>query len=266
MLKEFGHPLVVAARYRPQQSLIGPEVFPFYWFVVRLLVLVILGIEIAAGAARALFGDEPPLRIALQTWASLPMSLIAIVGVVTIVFAILERAGFPADHLRQWSPRTLPKVDDARKNIWESLFELSAGVIFIAWWIGLIHLPWTTGNPQFRIEPAPVFTALFWPILLLAAARLVQNLLEWVRPAWRLVNGALAVATTLLGLALIAMLYRAGQLAVIVPISMSAAKAAELSHGINLGLRIAIVVAGVAWAWQALAYLWQLARRRPSAA
>jgi hypothetical protein len=32
LLRDFGHPLVVAARYGPQQSLIGPELFPFYWF------------------------------------------------------------------------------------------------------------------------------------------------------------------------------------------------------------------------------------------
>ena len=29
LLLEFGHPLVVAARYRNTQQLIGPEIFPF---------------------------------------------------------------------------------------------------------------------------------------------------------------------------------------------------------------------------------------------
>src|SRR4051812_24565928 len=57
MLKDFGHPLIVAARYRPQQSLIGPDVFPFYIFVLRIAVLISLGIQAAVAAARIVFGD-----------------------------------------------------------------------------------------------------------------------------------------------------------------------------------------------------------------
>src|SRR5882672_981392 len=34
-LKQMGPPMHVAARYQPQQSLIGPAVFPTYWFVLR---------------------------------------------------------------------------------------------------------------------------------------------------------------------------------------------------------------------------------------
>ena len=35
LVKDFGHPLVVAARYRNQQWLIGPEVYPFYLSVAE---------------------------------------------------------------------------------------------------------------------------------------------------------------------------------------------------------------------------------------
>src|SRR3982751_2179820 len=39
IVKDFGHPLVVAARYRKQQWLIGPEVFPFYMSVMRIVLM-----------------------------------------------------------------------------------------------------------------------------------------------------------------------------------------------------------------------------------
>ena len=31
LLRDFGHPLIVASRYRERQWLVGPEVFPFFW-------------------------------------------------------------------------------------------------------------------------------------------------------------------------------------------------------------------------------------------
>jgi hypothetical protein len=31
LLKQYGHPYLLARRYRPQQSLIGPTLFPFYF-------------------------------------------------------------------------------------------------------------------------------------------------------------------------------------------------------------------------------------------
>src|SRR5215470_18038828 len=37
ILKQHGHPLVAAARYRrlPLQQLIGPALFPLYWYMLR---------------------------------------------------------------------------------------------------------------------------------------------------------------------------------------------------------------------------------------
>lgn len=263
MLKEFGHPLVVAAQYRKQQWLIGPDVFPFYWFVMRIMVLVIVGVDIATGVARYLFSSQPPLQVVAQTWGSLWMSLLINVGVLTIIFAILERAGFPAEHIRKWNPQQLPAVEDQQKSVWESAFEVAANTLVILWWVGLIHLPWTNGNSEFRMEPAPVFAQFYWPILALLVVRLVQNVADWVRPSWRLLRGALAAITTVVGLGLLVALYRAGPpWAVVMPLSMPAAQAADLANSVNLSLKIAIVAVGVIWAWQGVQALWRLVQGR----
>jgi hypothetical protein len=263
MLKDFGHPLVVASRYRPQQWLIGPDVFPFYWFVMRIVVLVIVGIDIATGVARVIFGNQPALQVLAQTFGSISMSLLINVGVLTVIFAIMERAGFPADHVKQWKPEQLPAVEDKQKSVWESAFEVAANLLVLLWWVGLIHLPWSNANSEFRMEPAPIFAQLYWPILVLLAVRLVENVFEWFRPGWRIVRGGLSVVTTLVGLGLIAVLYRAGPpWAMVTPLSMPAGQAADLANSVNLGLKIAIVAVGAVWAWQGMVTLWRLWRRR----
>src|SRR5687768_11813205 len=50
ILRQYGHPLLTAARYRPQRYLIGPVIFPYYWLVLKLTIaLVFLGHVIGAG-------------------------------------------------------------------------------------------------------------------------------------------------------------------------------------------------------------------------
>src|ERR1700737_5663228 len=39
ILRRRGRPLLVANRYLPQEHLIGPVLFPIYWFVVKVVAL-----------------------------------------------------------------------------------------------------------------------------------------------------------------------------------------------------------------------------------
>src|SRR5665213_3159971 len=49
ILEEHGRPMLVAMRYLPQQSLIGPELFPIYWITMKkslpLLVLAYAAVQ-----------------------------------------------------------------------------------------------------------------------------------------------------------------------------------------------------------------------------
>lgn len=38
-LRKIGPPMMVAARYQTQQYLIGPSIFPVYWYVLRMAML-----------------------------------------------------------------------------------------------------------------------------------------------------------------------------------------------------------------------------------
>lgn len=262
LVKDFGHPWVVAARYRRQQWLIGPDVFPFYFAVVRIVALVIAAVLVAIGLARALFGDRDPLQIMFETIGSLSMSLVINIGAITIIFALLERAGFPADHIRRWSPAQLPDVTDKQPGPRESAAEVALGIAFLLWWSGVISLPYAPGSADFRIEAAPIFMELYWPILILAAARLVHNLIQWLRPRWTLVRRISDAGTAIAWLVLLVLVYRAGHWAVVVSTGMPLDQAAQLEASLNLALKIAIVVSGVMWTLNCMRLIWSLARPR----
>ena len=265
LVKQFGHPLIVAARYRRHQWLIGPDVFPFYLLVARIVLLAVVGVQVAIGLVRLLFGDDAPLQVLLATIGGLATSLLFSLAIVTFLFVVLERSGFPTEHLQKWKPAQLADVDDEPQGPWESAAEVALGIAFLLWWTGVFHLPYAAGAPDFRIEPAPIFAQLYWPILILAAARLVHSLIQGLRPRWKLARALTGGITAVAGLVLLALIYRAGQWATIVSTGMPAAQAADLQTSLNLALKIAIVVTGVIWTFGCLGGLWKLSRswRRP---
>ena len=262
LLKEFGHPLVVASRYQKQQWLIGPDVFPFYFFVMKIVALIIVAVVLAVGVANVLFGDHNPLRAVAETAGGLWTSLLLNVGIITLVFAVLERTGFPRDHLQRWKPEQLPDVRLKRKGRWESAFEIAWGIAFLLWWIGLIHIPLATGGRDFQLVPGPIFTQLWWPILALISAQLVQNIIAWLRPRRTVMNGLLNIATIVATVAMLAVIYSAGHWATVISTGMPAGQAAQLETSLNLALRIAIVVVGIVMIWQGAVEVWRLARTR----
>jgi hypothetical protein len=263
LLKDFGHPLIVAARYRKQQWLIGPDVFPFYLAVLRVVLTVLAAIFVVGVATSLLFRGGGIIHSLGQAFGGLWMSLMVSLAIVTIVFVVLERTGFPADHVHRWDPAQLPDVDDKQPGPWESAIEVAFGVGFLLWWTGLIHIPFAMGGASFRMEPAPIFAQLYWPILALAAARLVHNLVQWLRPRWKAVRATLAVLTTIGGLILLGMLYRAGSWVTIVPTGLGTDQAAALQTSVNLACRIAIVVAAIVWTLNAMLAVYRLSRSRP---
>lgn len=111
IIKAYGHPAVVAARYGSVQYLIGPELLPLYWFALRWTAVVVIAIELIAGAAASLATRDGIVFFgALGTaWRS----LLWIFAIVTVVFAIAERAPRRDDSRvgpfsLRWDPRRLP--------------------------------------------------------------------------------------------------------------------------------------------------------------
>lgn len=263
LIKEMGHPLIVAARYRPAQYLIGPDAFPFFVATLR-IVAMFLVVALAVGAgANVIFGHVPLARAFAQSLTGLVSSAMLTFGTVVAIFYALERGGFPADHLRKWRPEELPETRDKQPGAWGSAFEVAVGLYAILWWCGIAPLPILYTNVKgLTLVPDPIWTGLWWPVLALMVARLVYNVVQWLRPRWKMVRGVLSVATAVGGVALLAVVHQAGHWISMRSATMSAHELLELDRAVNLGLGIAIIVVGVVWVLQCAKELWQLVRAR----
>ena len=262
LLREFGHPLTVAARYRPQQWLIGPELYPFYLYFLKMIGGIVAVVVIVTAVVKGVVHQGPPGPMIVDLLGSLWSSLAGTVGAVTIVFALVERYGGVDRYFRNWKPGELPElpelsqlVGDKPKKRWEHAFEVAAGLLMLLWWAGAVQLPFATHSADFRLELAPVWTQLYWPILALLAARLVYNILRWIRPQGSWLAGLFGTTTAVGGVILAAMLHRAGQWATVVPLNMAAEQATKLQDSLNLALGIAIIAVAVIWTLQCLAEL-----------
>src|SRR6478609_2308097 len=106
VLEQTGHPMRVAARYQPQQSLIGPALFPIYKFVLKMVsifylvpwVLVWIGLVVFVPSHRA----ENPALTVLGGWASLWHTAFIFFGIITLVFAVVERFQSNVSGVLKW--------------------------------------------------------------------------------------------------------------------------------------------------------------------
>lgn len=263
LIKDMGHPLVIASRFRPQQYLVGPDAFPFFVATLR-IVAIFLALVFAIDAASGIvFGHADALHAIARAFGNILSSAMLVFGTVVAVFYALERGGFPADHLAKWRPQDLPEVKDKQPNPWGSAFEVAIGVYFILWWCAVVPLPYYyTDVKGLTLTPDPLWATIWWPVLALMVARLVYNIVQWLRPRWKAVRVALSLATAAGGLALLGVIYQAGHWLTAVSTTVPGAKLADIDRAVNVGIRWAIVVVGVIWVIQCLKELWAVATTR----
>jgi hypothetical protein len=255
LLKDFGHPLVVAGRFRSHQYLIGPDVYPFYLFVMKIVLAI--GAALLAGVAivSVTLGGNDLLPIVAQAIANLFSFLLVPIAVVTILFAVLERSGFPSDHLASWTPERLPDPIDKPQSQLESAIEVGLGLAMLLWWTGILEISQFVG--RMPIEAAPIWDDYYVPILLLLSVQLLVNLMKWLRPRWKVAASLMTIVTCVATLAIVAGLMKA-------QIWVVATGTAEpnVADGVNLAIRIALVAVAAVMTLQALGEVWKLVRYR----
>jgi len=263
VLRDFGHPLVVAARYGVQQWLIGPDLFPFYWFALKIMLAVSLLVTLLSGVGDILTSGNPMQAIA-QTLSGAWWSLLGNAGLVTLIFAVIERTGWITGYLGRWSPEHLPdlgnlKIKTKPQSMWESAFEVVAGIGIILWWTGVIPLPVVHADGKgLTLAPDSIWTTMWLPILVLLVARTVFNLVQWLRPRWKAVRGVLSVGTAAAAIAVLAIVYQAGHWVTVTSATMPAGKLAEIDRSTNLSIRYAIIAVGLVLVLRCGKELWQL--------
>jgi hypothetical protein len=195
ILKEFGHPMAVAARYRGDERtatfgrrLIGPELFSIYMkvLVLNVAVTVIIGlIALVAGATlwSGFAGILVPLAIQFM--------------IVTAIFVWIDRRWVRDPD--GWDPRTVnsmgPDIDvstldglavqllgkEYTRSVSVAASVLEIGVFAILLTVALnIGLPEQIGF----MEPGPGWSAVYWPSIAVIVVAFLTPIVNIIRPRW----------------------------------------------------------------------------------
>lgn len=250
ILKQRGRPLLVAEKYLPQKSLVGPVLFPANWFVLKLARLCYLlpwvGVWIALVVLNPSYRTHHLGVAAMGDAYVLWVNAITAFAVVTVVFAVLERAK-DQSFLTAWSPRQLPPVRDAHRiSRFGSAVELIFGVFFGVWWLKILWMATLLDTAGVRISLSPVWRDFFWAFLFLALVNTGLSATNLLRPYWtRPRRGVRAAANFIAGTVLL-LLSRAHATVAISGAAIPADKAAEIARIVALSLELSLAIGAIA--------------------
>jgi hypothetical protein len=263
VLEQHGRPVIVAARYLPQHFLIGPGLFPLYWFtLLKSFPLVLLAYATAQAANFIFAGKTANIGTAI---GHLPGALFTFWAVVTLGFAVFEYAQgkyFAEVKLaKEWNPRDLPAVTREKGPSFASrVADLIVSVLMILWLLSVPTHPYLVLGPggSLRGLPfglSPEWHIFYWQIvgllilmLPLKIAALFSGAMKWRR--------GLELATQAIGILILVVMVQARTY--FTPLRSgeglpSLANLASVNYSVNLGFKIALAVTVVKFLWD----VWQ---------
>ena len=157
VLEEMGAPRKVAAQYASQRYLIGPQIFPTFFLVLRIVVLVVIGALTISFLVSTMLGEPGSLgKSILEYLGSLFSGALSAVGSVVIVFAIIERVSEykPLEELKEleeFKVNELPELPLEEQKFSRSgtIVELVLGSIGIAF---LLYIASNGGRLPFCVN------------------------------------------------------------------------------------------------------------------
>ena len=277
ILKQHGHPFLVASRFRntPVQYLIGPVVFPFYWFVLKILFWI--GVGVCALNSIALLSSGEPVRQLLHGLLGFAHVALPVFGWVTFVFAALDflQAKFHlVDRLNQrWDPLSLPPSAKPQQKVRrsESIFGLIAGTVFIAWLLAVPYHPYLIFGPAASaLRLAPEWHRFYLPVVVVAIAGLAQAAVNLARPEWTWLRSVTRLGVSVVDLIILRSILKSNSYVfVLVADPASGARYEAIAQIANIvvvctlaGLTLGLSIAVISQAWQCLNEIRQWIRRR----
>jgi hypothetical protein len=254
ILKAHGQPMLVAARYMPQHSLIGPEVFPFYLLTLRKAAPFVVLLYFVAHAATFILSPNPGAFAANvgRSLVQLVPVLLIFWSAVTLTFAILEyvhKKHGEGSSWSDWDPAKLPSLAQPAKE--KSLATRIADlVVHCLWMLYVLAIP---GHPYLVLGPgalfltrlsadwAPVWRLFYIAVIVLLLVQLVIKLMalahgmrRWEAPLGLLTKFLGVVPTALLALTTV----------YFVPTSPAANlhALAQINYWLNASFKIVLVI------------------------
>ncbi|MGB8480667.1 MAG: hypothetical protein WCE63_17815 [Acidobacteriaceae bacterium] len=274
-VKQLGPPMVMAGRYQPQQSLIGPTIFPMYLWVMRLALLWCLVIYSVIKAVE-IVTSSPTSRAVIEAVIGAPWSLLVTAAWVTAIFAVVEfamthwPAKFPANVVGHvdWSPGSLPTAEEGGcegkrpRSYAHAVAEVVFGFLWILWLLLIPSHPYLLMGPgaaYLHVSPyhlAPVWILFFWWIVALNVVQVGWRCFELARGTWQKSRAMQHMVVKTLGLIAMLVLFTARDRVWILlkhPTADAARYGAQLdsmNHAIYGGLVWVVAISAVIWLWQ----------------
>jgi hypothetical protein len=189
ILKRCGSPMMVAGRLGPQRHLIGPALFPIYEFVLKMVLLWILVpvfVFILGPVNLANNGGNLTLAV-LNTFGDLWSSLFVAAGIITLVFAIIERTNSHLGTEIKWDPLKLPPVrkDEGKPSLLKAVCELGFSVFGLVWLLLVPQYPFLILGPAAAfLKAGPILHTFYIPFVLLSVVAVVRSGITLARPQW----------------------------------------------------------------------------------
>lgn len=262
LLKQRGRPILVASQFLPQQrSLIGPALYPIYIFVLKIVALCYLIPWLMVWLGILLFHRAVAASHLSGEWHSIG-SLWTVVftqfGVVTIVFAVIDRVSVKSPCLSDWDPRKLPKVkvEATTKRRANAIAGLVCGVLGLLYVLSIPQFPFLIIGPlAYLVKAAPVWQSVYWSFIALAIASIFEHLVTFVRPQLKWFPPTFKIATLLLSAWIVNALLHTQTY--VLPVNVQAAAVAAI---VNVCILISAGVWGVCLVVSLVVYGWQAFR------
>lgn len=203
-LKQIGPPLIVAARYQPQRYLIGPGIFPIYWYVLKIVFLWWLVIYAFVSALEIAAVTPPSGTTILTALLRAPGLLLTTFAWVTLVFVAIEyfvrtnpeKCPAFASFAPSWSPANLPPLEKESaggrgKSFAQAVAEAVFGFLVLVWLLLIPSNPYLLMGPgaaylkSLPYQLAPVWTTFYWWIIALNVVQLTWQCIDLARGRWR---------------------------------------------------------------------------------
>lgn len=281
LLRKMGSPVMVASRYQPQQYLIGPSLFPLYFYVLRIAVVwafiiycIVMAVVIPLTSPNATSVADSLMRT--------PGVLINVAAWVTIIFVAFEHLATRHPEIcpkiegitEQWQPSSLPPLEKNApgqgkpRSYAMAVAEIAFGVLFLGWLILVPRYPFLMMGPgavYLKVGPfelAPVWWTFFWWIVSLNAVQIVWNCVDLARGAWRHAGRVKQIAFKIIGLIPLLVLFTVRDHIYILLKNPAVERAHygenldQMNNGIHLALGVICAIISVQLVWD----IWQVAR------
>jgi hypothetical protein len=214
-----------------------------------------------------LFSSGHPARVLLDFCVEAFRAGFMTVGIITVVFALLDRFQSRLQTQDRWDPRKLPRIPAARPASlrWNDLTGFIFGVFAAACLVSLI---WQRGEIVFPGQVRVIFGQswqhLYWPALGLTVARASLDLFSFLQPGRTRLRSIARIAMDALAFILVAAVCQTANWVKLAAPNLTAADLLRAMPRVNGGIRVMLLAIAAIALGDAIREIRRLRRARPA--